>query len=164
MATATPTPSQSLPGPSSPAARLNEQTALARVRTNFNYLISPSKSSAAPGTSLRLRFLLRTLHSIGTFLFWRFYRWAKYAIIGSAIAALGTISIGGVGALGVLAAPTGIVGSAALGTVWGVGRWAWKRVWNRGQKGRKSVGVNTMEEEGKTARTGARNDLVEVPW
>jgi len=161
MATTTAPLSQSIPSPSSPAARLHEQTALARVRTNFNYLISPSKSSAAPGTSLRLRFLLRTLHSIGTFLFWRLYRWAKYAVIGSAIAALGTISIGGVGALGLLAAPTGIVGSAALGTVWGVGRWGWKRVWNRGQKGKKSAGVTTMEEGPKT---GARNDLVEVPW
>jgi len=162
MATSTATPAPSLPSPSSTAARLHEQTALARVRTNFNYLISPSKASAAPGTSLRLRFLLRTLHSIGTFLFWRLYRWAKYAVIGSAIAALGTVSVGGVGALGLLAAPTGIVGSAALGTVWGVGRWGWRRVWNRGRKGKQSGGVNGVEEEGQ--RVAARDDLVEVPW
>lgn len=86
-------------------------------------------------------------------------------MIGSAIAALGTVSVGGVGALGLLAAPTGVLGSAALGTLWGVGRWGWRRVWKKGSGGAKGVKVKGGEERGGSGRRDeARDDLVKVPW
>lgn len=140
-----------------------ESTALTRARTNLSYLIAPSSPNSPRPASLRLRLLLRSLHSLGVFLFWRLYRWAKYALVGSVVAALGSVAVAGsvASGAGLFLAPTGIVGTVVAGTVWGVGKWGWRRLWRK-----------RRVEEGKVGGTRGSvvmerdvdRDLAAVPW
>lgn len=109
-------------------ALVGERNAWSRARLQLSYLIDPSKSGAAPGR-FRTRALLRSLHHLGVFVFWRVVRWAKYAIVGSVVAALGSFAAAGslASGVGILLAPPGILASIAIGTVWGLGKWAWRR-------------------------------------
>lgn len=112
-----------------------ESSAYMRLRQNLQYLYDP-KSAALAGirpSSIRTRALLRSLHYFAVVLFWRAVRWAKYAVIGSAVAALGSVAVAGsaVTGVGFLLAPPGILASVGLGTVWGLGRWSWRRYFGR---------------------------------
>jgi hypothetical protein len=148
------------PHDSDALALTHEATALTRVRQNLTYLVSPSSPNSPRPASLRLRVLLRSLHALGTFLFWRLYRWAKYAAIGSIVAAVGSVAVAGSVASGaaVFLAPTGIVGSIVAGTVWGVGRWGWRRYWRK-----KRVQQNG-NVEGRVRELNAGREVVEAPW
>jgi hypothetical protein len=58
----------------------------------------------------------------------------------------------------VFLAPTGIVGSIVAGTVWGVGRWGWRRNWRK-----KRVQQNG-NVEGRVRELDAGREVVEAPW
>lgn len=75
------TGSPDINGPQSTEAKAidSENTALARARVQLSYLYNPKAATQAPGR-FRTRALLRSLHYIGVFIFWRAVRWAKYAI------------------------------------------------------------------------------------
>lgn len=172
-ATHVPHPASPAPHDSDARALTHESTALTRARANLHYLVAPSSASAPRPASLRLRLLLRSLHAIGTFIFWRLYRWAKYAAIGSLVAAVGSVAIAGSVASGaaVFLAPTGILGTVGAGTLWGLGRWGWRRVWrarNRRteEEGRRKGGVVAGGEDGGGGGGGAFGAKEEVvaPW
>lgn len=149
----------------SDARALNkESTALTRARTNLTYLVAPSSPNSPRPASLRLRLLLRSLHSLGVFLFWRLYRWAKYALVGSVVAALGSVAVAGsvASGAGLFLAPTGIMGTVVAGTVWGVGRWGWRRLWRKkrveeGKLGGRDGKIVMQERD-------VDRDLAAVPW
>jgi len=95
-------------------------------------------------------------------LFWRLYRWAKYALVGSAVAALGSVvAAGGVASgVGLFLAPTGIVGTVVAGTVWGLGRWGWRRVWRNRRREDVKIGVSVVQGKAYVKEP----DLQAVPW
>jgi len=131
MAGATASPESSL----ETRSLAKETGAYTRLRQNLQYLYDP-KTAALAGirpSSIRTRALLRSLHHLAVFLFWRAVRWAKYAAIGSAVAALGSVAVAGsaVSGIGFLLAPPGILASVGIGTVWGLGRWGCRRYFGR---------------------------------
>ncbi|KAF2136899.1 uncharacterized protein K452DRAFT_116869 [Aplosporella prunicola CBS 121167] len=109
-------------------------TALRAARTNLAYLIDPS-SNAGPSRR-RTRALLRSLRYTAIFVFWRLLRYAKYALVGAATAAVAGTAIGSVvsGAAFVVA-PTGILGGGAVGLLWGLGRVGWRVLARRARTG-----------------------------
>ncbi|EXJ57901.1 hypothetical protein A1O7_05324 [Cladophialophora yegresii CBS 114405] len=125
---------------------LNQQSnsALVSARRNFNYLISPT--NAERPTRLRTRALLRTVRYVGQFIIWRLVRWAKYIAVGSIVAAVGATAIGGAisGVAWVVAPPSIGAGIVAAG-IWGVGRFAARRLHARWKKGGGDVGAEVRE-------------------
>ncbi|RMZ76610.1 hypothetical protein DV738_g4794, partial [Chaetothyriales sp. CBS 135597] len=108
-------------------------SALIKARRNFNFLISP-KSAADRPARLRTRALLRVFHYVGQFVFWRLVRWAKYAAVGLAVAAVGATAVGSVltGVAWVAAPPT-IGTSIFAACIWGVGKFVARRLHQRWQ-------------------------------
>ena len=102
-------------------------SALASAKRNFSYLYNPKNKADAPA-KLRTRALLRSLRYIGVFIFWRVVRYAKYALVGSVVAAVGATAFGGAvsGAAFLLAPPT-IATSVGIGMVWAVGKWGFRK-------------------------------------
>jgi len=78
------------------------------------------KGGRAPAGSLRRRSFLQATRYILKFIFWRLVRYAKYALVGAAVAAVGTGVLGTVttGA-GWLLFPTSIPAGMVMGTVIG---------------------------------------------
>ncbi len=70
-------------------ADLRSSSALASAKHNFAYLYNPSSTAHRPAR-IRTRALLRSLRYIGIFIFWRIVRYAKYALVGTLLAAVGT--------------------------------------------------------------------------
>lgn len=141
-----------------------EHSALATAKQALTFLIDPSKANSATRPQrLRTRALLRTLHYFGKFLFWKLYRWAKYALVGSAVAAVGSMVAAGSMATGVgfLMAPGGIVASAGFGTVYGLARFAWRRIHRK----KMSTAQRGLSANGTATKAYAKEpDLQEVPW
>lgn len=119
------------------------RSALASAKQNIGYLLDP-KGSPAPG-KFRTRAFLRSLRYISIFIFWRIVRYAKYALVGSAIAALSATAIGGaVSGVGLLLAPSTLFGSAGIGLIWSIGKYGFRKM-GVGPRGAKHVSV---EREG----------------
>ena len=80
-------------------------------------------------------------------------RYAKYALIGSIVAAIGASAFGGVvsGAAFVLAPPT-LATSLGIGLVWAAGKWGFRKM-RVGEK----LGVDTVSEV-KASQEGVRAD------
>lgn len=117
-------------------------SALASAKRNLTYLWNPSANAGHPGR-LRTRALLRAFHYIGIFIFWRVVRYAKYAAVGAAVAALGATAFGSVfSGVAFVAAPPTMVASLGIGLVWAVGRWGFKKA------AKKVQGVHREEEMG----------------
>jgi hypothetical protein len=91
-------------------------------------------------------------------------RWAKYAAIASIVAAVGAGAMGtAVSGVGFVLAPTGIMAAVTSGMVWGVGRWAARRVQKRWGKD----GYGPLEEEMEERRSGNMREEVgpeAIPW
>jgi hypothetical protein len=166
--------------PAAQAAQANEHDAVAldqqsnsalfSARRNLNYLISPT--GAERPARLRTRALLRTVRYIGQFIFWRLVRWAKYIAVGSLVAAVGTTAIGGAvsGVAWVVAPPSIGAGILAAG-VWGVGRFAARRLHARWKKDGGDLGAEVRErvedQGGEVRREGSYGMDVgpmAVPW
>src|SRR5580658_8465658 len=74
-------------------ADIRSSSALAAAKQNISFLYSPSSASNAPAR-LRTRAMLRSLHYVGVFIFWRIVRYAKYALVGAVLAAVGGSAMG----------------------------------------------------------------------
>lgn len=107
-------------------ANIKSSSALRSAKQNFQFLFSPDSPTSPRPARLRTRALLRSLRYIGIFIFWRVVRYAKYAVVGSVVAAVGASSVFS-GAAFVLAPPT-ILTSLGLGMVWAVGKWGFKKM------------------------------------
>jgi hypothetical protein len=102
-------------------------------------------------SSRRTRAALRVLRSSLIFVFWRVVRYAKYVAIGSLVATIGAGAIGTfVSGAGFVLAPTGIAGTIIASSVWGIGRFAVRRVKKRWGAGH---GYGEAEERAETGRT-----------
>lgn len=56
-------------------------------------------------------------------------RYAKYALVGSAVAALSATAIGGaVSGVGLVLAPPTLVGSVGIGLIWSLGKWGFRKM------------------------------------
>jgi hypothetical protein len=109
-------------------ADARSSSALASAKTNFAYLFNPKGTTHVPA-HLRTRALLRTLRYVGIFIFWRIVRYAKYALVGTLVAAVGATAFGSVisGAAFVVAPPS-IAASVGIGLIWSVGKWGFRKM------------------------------------
>lgn len=121
MATATPTPT-----PDTQLALPDQKSKLSKASDSIKYLYDPAH--APQPDRLRTRSLLRSVRYISIFIFWRLFRYAKYAAMGALATAVAGTAIGSVvsGAAFVIA-PTGILGGAGVGLLWAVGKFGWRR-------------------------------------
>jgi hypothetical protein len=132
-------------------ADIRSSSALASAKANISFLYSPSTSSNAPAR-LRTRALLRSLHYLGVFIFWRIVRYAKYALVGSII---------GSGVAFFVAPPT-LFASVGVGLIWAAGEWGFRKM-GVGERLVQSVGRSheeTMRDGGWKGEQGPRA----VPW
>jgi len=119
---------------------------LQRTKQNLAFLVHPD-SATAPNAR-RTRALLRSLRYIGIFVFWRLYRYAKYAAVGALTAAVAGTAIGSVasGAAFVLA-PTGIFAGAGVGFLWALGKFGWRILGRRLKTGETHSANPRMDEQ-----------------
>jgi len=108
-------------------------TALQQAQRTVSFLVHPDSSNAP--ARRRTRALLRSLRYIGVFLFWRLFRYAKYAAVGAITAAIAGTAIGSIASgAAFVVAPPGIFAGAGVGLVWGLGKFGWRvlarRVWH----------------------------------
>ncbi len=86
-------------------------------------------------------------------MFWRVVRYAKFALVGGLVAAVGATAFGGaVSGVGFLLAPPTLLASVGVGLVWGMGKWGFRKM----GVGRKVGVMGEMEMEG--AREGVKRD------
>jgi hypothetical protein len=148
-------------------ANVRSSSALHSAKRNLHFLFAPDSPNAPHPARLRTRALLRSLRFIGIFVFWRIVRYAKYALVGSIVAAIGASAFGGVisGAAFVLAPPT-LLTSVGIGLIWAMGKWGFRKM-HVGEK----VGVNAerqlRENQKGVRRDGQWRDVqgpTAVPW
>lgn len=94
-------------------------------------------------------------------------RYAKYALVGSIVAAIGASAFGGVvsGAAFVLAPPT-LATSLGIGLIWAVGKWGFRKMRFREKLGVDAVGEVRASQEG-VRKDGQWRDVqgpTAVPW
>lgn len=137
-------------------ANIRSSTALHDAKRSLHYLFAPDSPTAPRPAHLRTRALLRSLRYIGIFVFWRIVRYAKYALVGSVVAALGASAFGGVlsGAAFVLAPPT-LLTSIGIGTIWAMGKWGFRKM-----RVKDKVGVMAVEE----VQGSKRSTQVDGSW
>jgi hypothetical protein len=167
-------PSRGSPAPSSGAepstetkANIRSSSALHSAKRNLHYLFAPNSPHAPHPAHLRTRALLRSLRFIGIFIFWRIVRYAKYALVGSVVAAVGASAFGGVvsGAAFVLAPPT-IASSLGIGLIWMVGKWGFRKMGVAEKVAGNAEGRVRKEAEGvrQDGRLGDVQGPGAVPW
>jgi hypothetical protein len=148
-------------------ANIRSSSALSSAKTNLRYLFAPDSPNTRHPAHLRTRALLKSLRYIGIFVFWRIVRYAKYAIVGSVVAAIGASAFGGVvsGAAFVLAPPT-LLTSVGIGAIWAMGKWGFRKMGVR-----EKVGVNAerqvLEGRERVKLNGQWRDVqgpTAVPW
>jgi hypothetical protein len=159
-------PSESEPSTET-KANVRSSSALHSAKQNLHYLFAPDSPNAPHPARFRTRALLRSLRFIGIFIFWRIVRYAKYALVGSIVAAIGASAFGGVasGAAFVLA-PHTIASSLGIGLIWMVGKWGFRKM-RIGEK----VAVNA-EGQARRNHEGVKKDgqlsdvqgPTAVPW
>ncbi|KAK0274455.1 hypothetical protein LTR35_011609 [Friedmanniomyces endolithicus] len=135
-------------GLTAPGKAQRETTSLAKAKTAIHYLLDPKAVVGPQPTHLRTRAFLRSARYILIFAFWRLVRYAKYAAMGAAVAAISGTAIGSVvsGAAFVIA-PTGILGGAGLGLLWAVGKFGWRRATARLGSGGHDAHVDARGDE-----------------
>lgn len=153
------------------AVEQQSNSALINARRNLNYLISPTSPNADRPAKFRTRALLRLVRSVGQFIIWRLVRWAKYVAVGALVAAVGATAFGSaITGVAWLAAPPTIGTSILAASIWGVGKYAARRLHNRWKKDGGDVGAEIrerVEDEGPVRREGAYGlDMGPraVPW
>ena len=104
----------------------HEKSRLTKTTNTLKYLYDPTHGPQP--SHLRTRSLLRTARYIAIFIFWRLFRYAKYAAVGALTAAVASTAVGSVlsGAAFVIA-PTGILGGAGAGLIWAMAKFGWRR-------------------------------------
>lgn len=128
----------------------HSRSALATTKQNLRYLYDPKTAGAGTVSSRRTRAALRVLRSSLIFIFWRVVRYAKYVAIGSLVATIGAGAIGTfVSGAGFVLAPTGIAGTIIASSIWGIGRFAIRRVKRRWGAGH---GYGEAEESAEARR------------
>jgi len=133
-------------------ANVRSSSALSSAKSNLHYLFAPESPSAPRPAHLRTRALLKSLRYIGIFIFWRVVRYAKYALVGSVVAAVGATAFGGmVSGVGWILAPPGILGTVAVGTAWALGKWGFRK-----------MGVGESVVEGGEREVNASKEGVKV--
>jgi hypothetical protein len=115
---------------------------LTSLKLNLTYLLSPTTATTPPAR-FGTRALLRSLHYMSIFLFWRLVRYAKYAIVGSLVGAVSATAVlggfaSGIGWVVVAPMTTGIIGVLGMG----VGRWGVRKL------GERMRGGGGMRDEG----------------
>ncbi|KAK1811535.1 hypothetical protein LTR12_014083 [Friedmanniomyces endolithicus] len=131
-----------------PGKAHHETTSLTKAKTALKYLLDPKAVGGPQPTHLRTRAFLRSARYILIFAFWRLVRYAKYAAVGAAVAAISGTAIGSVvsGAAFVIA-PAGILGGAGLGLLWAVGKFGWRRASARLGRGQHEGHVDARGDE-----------------
>ncbi|ESZ94160.1 hypothetical protein SBOR_5438 [Sclerotinia borealis F-4128] len=158
--------SQSLT-PTELTAQHRSSSALQSLTRNISYLLSPSSPTSPTPARFRTRALLRALHSVSIYIFWRVVRYAKYAIVGSVIAALSATTIGGFATgIGWVVAPTGVMGVLGMSMLWWVGKWGFGKTgvgkrWERRMRVGKGDEADGLEKE-EREDGGARKERVRV--
>ncbi|CZS99606.1 uncharacterized protein RAG0_07938 [Rhynchosporium agropyri] len=134
-------------------ATIRSSSALHSAKANIKFLFAPDSPTSPRPAHLRTRALLRSLRYIGIFIFWRVVRYAKFALVGSIVAAVGATAFGGmVSGVGFVLAPPTILGSLGIGTAWALGKWGFRKM---------GVGdrvVKGVEREGRVSREGVKED------
>ena len=111
-------------------------SALTTAKRNLRFVFDPKTSPNAP-SRLRTRALLRAVHYISVFVFWRLVRYAKFAAVGAIAAALSATAVGSfVSGVGWVLAPPTFTASLGLGALWMVGKWGFRRARKRAERGR----------------------------
>jgi len=130
---------------------------LQKASDSIKYLYDPAHGPQPD--RLRTRSLLRSARYIAIFIFWRLFRYAKYAATGALAAAVAGTAIGSVvsGAAFVIA-PTGILGGAGMGLLWAVGKFGWRRA-----KKRMDRSGDPRRDEHEDAKGGEEEVVVRVP-
>lgn len=148
-------------------ANIRSSSALQSAKRNLHYLLAPNSPNAPHPAHLRTRALLRSLRFIGIFIFWRIVRYAKYALVGSLVAAIGASAFGGVvsGAAFVLAPPT-IASSVGIGMIWMLGKWGFRKMGIAEKVAGNAEGRVRSEADGVRAdgRLGDVQGPGAVPW
>jgi hypothetical protein len=110
---------------------------------------------------------LRSLRFIGIFVFWRIVRYAKYALVGSIIAAVGATAFGGaVSGVGFLLAPPTLATSVGIGAIWAIGKWGFRKMGVGEKAGEGAVRDVRKSEEG-VRRDGTWKEVQgprAMPW
>ncbi|EPE26912.1 hypothetical protein GLAREA_02826 [Glarea lozoyensis ATCC 20868] len=144
-------------------AEVRSSSALKSAKQNIQFLFSPDSPNAPRPARLRTRALLRSLRYIGVFVFWRIVRYAKYALVGSVVAAIGATAFGGAisGAAFLLAPPT-LATSAGVGLIWAMGKWGFRKL-----RVKDMAAVEMKDSHKKTVVDGQYRDVsgpTAVPW
>ncbi|TKA83638.1 hypothetical protein B0A55_00470 [Friedmanniomyces simplex] len=140
-----------------------ETTSLAKAKNAIQYMVDP-KSGAQP-TRLRTRAFLRSVRYILIFAFWRLVRYAKYAAVGAAVAAISGTAIGSIfSGAAFLIAPTGILGGAGVGVLWAIGKFGWRRATARVRRGghEHAEHVDPRQDE-KADAEGLKHEEIRAP-
>lgn len=144
-------------------ADVQSSSALKSAKRNLHYLFDPANPNAPRPAHLRTRALLRSLRYIGIFVFWRIVRYAKYALVGSIVAAIGASAFGGVvsGAAIFLAPPT-LLTSIGIGAIWAMGKWGFRKM-----RVGEMAAVEVQDSKNKTKVDGTWRDIQgpkATPW
>lgn len=147
------------------AKEARSRSALATTKQNIRYLYDPKSAGKGAVSSRRTRTALRVLRSGIIYVFWRIVCYAKYVAIGSLIA---TVSAGAIGTFvsgaGFVLAPTGIAGTIIASTVWGIGRFATKRLKKRWEKGHGYGDAEEMTEARRSRVAQMERGPEALPW
>ncbi|KAF1923533.1 uncharacterized protein M421DRAFT_75045 [Didymella exigua CBS 183.55] len=140
-------------------------SALATTKQNLRYLYDPKAAGAGAVSSRRTRAALRVLRSSLIFIFWRVVRYAKYVAIGSFVATIGAGAMGTfMSGAGFVLAPTGIAGTIIASSVWGIGRFAVRRVKKRWGAGYGSGEAEAGAEARSTRVAQMERGPEAIPW
>ncbi|KAH8660822.1 hypothetical protein BGZ60DRAFT_414105 [Tricladium varicosporioides] len=144
-------------------ANLRSSSALASAKRNIQFLFSPDSPTSPRPARLRTRALLRSVRYISIFVFWRIVRYAKYALVGSVLAAVGATAFGGViSGVGFVLAPPTLLTSVGFGILWAAGKWGFRKL-RVGE-----MGVQEVKESHKGVRRDGQWRDVQgpraVPW
>lgn len=141
----------------------NSHTSLQTAKKNLSFLINPD-SAHAPNRR-RTRALLRSLRYITIFVFWRLVRYAKYAAVGAITAAVAGTAIGSVASgAAFIIAPTGILGGAGIGLLWGMGKFGWRILGKRLRTGEAHTANPRHDEEAEHPKEEAPKPPRIDPW
>ncbi|KAI9723871.1 MAG: hypothetical protein M1828_003990 [Chrysothrix sp. TS-e1954] len=125
----------------------SSSSALTTAKRNLRFVFDPKSSPNAP-SRFRTRALLRSIHYISVFIFWRVVRYAKFAAIGAIATAISATALGSVvSGVGWVLAPPTFTASLGLGALWMVGKWGFGRARMRAERGREHERVTGTEDE-----------------
>lgn len=153
------------------AVQQQSNSALVSAKRNLNYLISPTSKDIEKPTRFRTRALLRSVRYLGQFIIWRLVRWAKYVAVGALVAAVSATALGGaISGVAWLAAPPTLGASIIAASVWGIGRFAARKLHTQWKKHGGDMGEEMRErigDEDGVRREGSYGIDVgprAVPW